>query len=269
MFYFVSKLFFAIARPVHFLFLLMLIALGLQLTRWSRAGLWLLNGAVVALIFLAMSPAAFWVTIPLETRFPRIDHVDQPPDGIIILGGAGEPELQNGRPELVSLNDAAERLTEIPRLARLYPNAKILFTGGPAGRGDGNLSEAEGARKLFIEWGISPDRIILEDKSLTTWENAVFSKEIVKPQPGTRWLLITSAFHTPRSVGVFRKVGWPGIIPYPTDYRAPDPAFGTKWRSIGSDNLELLELSVKEYFGLVGYWLGGRSSSIYPGPEAP
>ncbi|MFX8429711.1 YdcF family protein, partial [Acinetobacter baumannii] len=90
---------------------------------------------------------------------------------------------------------------------------------------------------------------LLEDKSLTTWENAVFSKELVKPQPGSHWLLVTSAFHMPRAVGVFRKVDWPGIIPYPTDYRAPDPAFGKSWRILGTDNLQLLELSVKEYFG--------------------
>lgn len=269
MFYVVSKVFFAIARPVHFLFLVMLIGMGLQMTRWRRAGLWLVNGAVVVLILVAMSPAAYWVTTPLEMRFPRIDHVDQAPDGIIILGGAGEPELQGGRPELVSLNDAAERLTEIPRLAKLYPDAKILFTGGPPGRHEDYLSEAKGARKLFTEWGISPDRIILEDKSLTTWENAVFSKELVKPQPGSHWLLVTSAFHMPRAVGVFRKVEWPGIIPYPTDYRAPNPAFGKGWKILASDNLELLELSVKEYFGLAGYWLGGRSSELYPGPEAP
>lgn len=269
MFYVVSKVFFGIARPLHFLFLIMLIGLVLQVTRRRRLGLWLVNGAVVVLIGLAMSPAAYWVTVPLETRFPRIDRVDPAPDGIIILGGAGDPVLQRGRPDLVSLNDAAERLTEIPRLARLYPNAKILFTGGPPGKGDGNPSEAEGAKKLFIEWGIAPGRIIIEDKSLTTWENAVFSRDLVKPQPGSRWLLVTSAFHTPRSVGVFRKVGWPGIIAYPTDYRAPDPALGRGWKTIGSDNLELLELAVKEYFGLAGYWLGGRSSALYPGPETP
>jgi uncharacterized SAM-binding protein YcdF (DUF218 family) len=269
MFYFVSKLFFQLARPLHFLIILMLLGLGLQITPARRLGLWLVNGAVVILILIAMSPLAFWITIPLEERFPRIDHVDVPPDGIIVLGGAIENIPEYGRPHLISLNDAAERLTEIPRLAQLYPKARIIYTGGPVYEGGGILSEAAGARELFIEWGTSPDRITIEDQSLTTWENAVLTKEIVHPALGTHWLLVTSAFHMPRAVGVFRKAGWPGIVAYPTDYRAPNPAFGVGWRAVASDNLELLELSVKEYFGLLGYWLGGRSSAVFPGPETP
>lgn len=268
MFYLVSKTFYAFARPLHLILILLVLGLGLQLTPWRRLGIGVLSFAVAVLLFLSLTPAAYWMTLPLELRFPRIDHVDQPPDGIIVLGGANEYEPEYGRPNLVSLNDAGERLTEIPRLAALYPKARILYTGGPVDDLGLIPSEAQAAKNLFVQWGIAPDRIILEDRSLTTWENAVYSMEVVKPAPGTRWLLVTSAFHMPRAMGVFRKVGWPGLIPYPTDYRAPDPAFGIPWDLVASDNLSLVELATKEYFGLLGYWLGGRLSSLFPGPDA-
>ena len=266
MFFVLSKVFFAIARPVHLLSLLLVIGLGLQWTSKRRTGILLVNLSAITLIFIAFSPLALWIEQPLEMRFPRPGQLDPAPDGIIILGGATEEEMEVRRPDMIALNDAAERLTEIPRLASLYPNARIIYTGGPGFLVFDVLPEAQNARRLFIQMGISADRIVLEDQSKTTWENATLTKAIINPQPNSRWLLVTSAYHMARSVGDFRAAGWPGIIAFPTDYRAPDPSFETVWRRPGIDNLAIIEVAAKEYFGLLGYWLSGRSSALFPAP---
>jgi len=265
MFYLMSKLFYAVARPLHFLLLLMLIGLGLQLTRRARLGLWLVNGAVVALAIAAVSPLATLVLTPLETRFPRPGLVEPAPDGIIVLGGAVDTRSEAGRPDLLSLNHAGDRLTEIPALAALYPKARIIYTGGPDAEANGIMPEARAVRALFVQFGIPVERITIEEQSMTTWENATMTLDLVNPAPGSRWLLVTSAYHMPRSVGAFRKAGWPGIIAYPTDYRTADPQFGIAPQT-GVENLELLDVAMKEWYGMLGYWLGGRSSALYPAP---
>jgi uncharacterized SAM-binding protein YcdF (DUF218 family) len=266
MFFIVSKAFFLFARPLHFLLLLMVIGLGLQLSRARRLGVWLVNLAAVCWILFAFSPLAAWLEAPLEQRFPRPGTLDPAPDGIIILGGALDADLSALRPDFYALNDAGERLTEVPRLAKLYPNAKVIYTGGPFGSPPGTLNEAQNARRLLIDLGVPADRITIEEHSLTTWENAVMSKAIVNPAPDSHWLLVTSAFHMPRSVGTFRKAGWPGIIAYPTDYRLPDPRYQYPATGVAIDNLTLIEIAAKEWYGLLGYWLGGRSTALFPAP---
>ncbi len=101
---------------------------------------------------------------------------------------------------------------------------------------------------------------------MTTWENATMTKALINPAPDSHWLLVTSAWHMPRSVGAFRKAGWPGIIAFPTDYRQPDAKYGVVLRRPAIDNLVLLEVAAKEWFGMLGYWLGGRSSALFPAP---
>lgn len=267
MFYLVSKLVFALARPSHLLLFILVIGFAALLVGRRRLATVLVGAATLTFLLLSFTPIAFWAVQPLEARFPRPDVLSPPPDGIIILGGAFDPSAEVGHGDAISLNEAAERITEIPRLAKLYPNARIVYTGGSdVALPPGVVPEAEGARRLLIEAGIAPDRITIEDKSLTTWENAVLTKQIINPAPGSRWLLVTSAFHVPRAVGVFRKAGWPGIIAYPTDYRAPSAADRTPWRLVATDNLQLVEFAVKEYLGLFGYYVTGRTDALFPAP---
>ncbi|MDR3374168.1 MAG: YdcF family protein [Ancalomicrobiaceae bacterium] len=267
MFYVISKWFFAIARPTHFLLILLVVGCLAALFGRRRLATVLIGFVTLSLVGLSFTPAAFWAIQPLEARFPRPDLLSPPPDGIIVLGGAFDTRAEAGHGDSISLNEAAERVTEIPRLAKLYPDARIVYTGGTDVELPKDvIPEAQGAQRLLVEAGIAPERITIEDKSLTTWENAILTKEIVKPADGSRWLLVTSAFHMPRSVGVFRKAGWPGIIAYPTDYRAPSQTAAVPWRLLAVDNLALVEYATKEYFGLVGYYLAGRTDSLFPAP---
>jgi uncharacterized SAM-binding protein YcdF (DUF218 family) len=105
----------------------------------------------------------------------------------------------------------------------------------------------------------------LENKSRNTAENAEFSKELARPRPGETWLLVTSAYHMPRSVGLFRKVGFP-VVPWPSDYRTSGREGVGFFRDNEVDALQNTTLALREWIGLIAYWLSGRIDSILPGP---
>jgi uncharacterized SAM-binding protein YcdF (DUF218 family) len=96
-------------------------------------------------------------------------------------------------------------------------------------------------------------------------ENAVFSKAIVQPKPGERWLLVTSAYHMPRAIGVFRKAGFP-VESYPVDWRTRGAKDALRPFGAMSDELRRTDTAVHEWVGLAVYWLIGHSSELFPGP---
>ena len=137
--------------------------------------------------------------------------------GIILLGGSVEAEKSLSRGMLIA-NEAAERVLGTIALAHLYPQARILISSGSGSLLQKRPAEAPMIANYFKTIGIDPARVMIEDRSRTTFENAVFSRALANPKPGERWLLVTSAWHMPRSVGVFRKAGF-DVTAYPVDYR--------------------------------------------------
>jgi uncharacterized SAM-binding protein YcdF (DUF218 family) len=248
---------------------LLLIALALAFVlqrRRPRLSRGLLGGALLFVAALSLAPLGRWLIWPLETRFPapaqlRLTQVD----GIIVLGGAVNPYDSAVTGE-VSLGEAAERMTSFVALARQYPNAKLVWSGGSgyALGAESTVSEAQPAQRLFEALGVETQRVIYERTSRNTWENAVFSKRLVEPKPGETWLLVTSAWHMPRSVGIFRRVGWP-VVPYPVDYLGVDPNAWARfeaWRELST-----ITLAIKEWIGLVSYRLMDRTDALLPGAE--
>jgi uncharacterized SAM-binding protein YcdF (DUF218 family) len=161
------------------------------------------------------------------------------------------------------LNASGDRFVEAAILARHYPSARIVVTGGTgalmlAGEGDGDT-----APRLLTALGVAPERLIMESRSRDTYENALFTRELVRPQPGEVWLLVTSAFHMPRSVGLFRKAGFE-IVPWPVDYQTA----GTERAGLAQDNaldsLRNLTLAIREWIGLVAYRATGRIDEVLP-----
>ena len=96
-------------------------------------------------------------------------------------------------------------------------------------------------------------------------ENAEFSKALVAPKAGERWLLVTSAFHMPRSVGLFRKAGF-AVEPYPVDWRAGGRGDLVAISPIAVDGLERTDIAVREWIGLIAYWATGKIDELFPGP---
>jgi len=259
MFFVLSKLLGFFAIPSNLVVLIGIVGLFLLSTRFARAGRWLAFVSLVVLAILGLSPVGNALIIPLEHRFPPWDATRGAPDGIVVLGGAIDGL---GPGNEVGLNEGAERLTVVPELARRYPNARILFSGGSAALIDGD-AEAKFALPLLESLGVARDRITLEDHSRNTVENAVYSKAIVQPKPGERWLLVTSAYHMPRAIGVFRKAGFP-VEPYPVDWRTRGVEDALHPFATVSDGLRRTDTAVHEWVGLAVYWLTGRSSELFP-----
>jgi uncharacterized SAM-binding protein YcdF (DUF218 family) len=259
-----SKLVGFFTLPSNLLFTVALIGLVLMATRFARLGRICVVVALALLVLFGLGPAGNWLMYPLEQRFPPWDDRRGAPDGIIVMGGTIGPENSAARGE-PALNESAERLTAVADLARRYPSVPIVFTGGNASLIAGGPTEAQFVKALFQSFGIAPERIVLEDRSRTTAENASYTKALIDPKPGARWLLVTSAHHMPRSVGVFRKVGFP-VDAYPVDWRTKGPE--DLWTVFGTfpSGLGRADAAAHEWVGLVVYWLAGRTSELFPGP---
>jgi uncharacterized SAM-binding protein YcdF (DUF218 family) len=266
MFFPLSKILGFFAIPSNLIVAVGLVGLVLLMTRWKRAGRWLALGSLIALAVLGLSPVGNDLLIPLEERFPPWDASHGAPDGIIVLGGAISPDISAVRNEVI-LNEAAERLTVVADLARRYPATRIVFSGGTGALLAGEPSEAPFALRQLESFGIARERILVEDRSRNTVENAVFSKRLVEPKPGERWLLVTSAYHMPRAVGVFRRADFP-VEPYPVDWRTRGYEDALRPFPTVGDGLRRADTAVREWVGLAVYWLTGRSSELFPAPSA-
>lgn len=247
---------------VEFLFgLALLIALIFMRSR-PRLARTLLVAALLAILALTLLPLGSLLLAPLEDRFPRPAALPSEVAGIVVMGGSFDLPVSGAR-RTIALNGTAERLTTAVTLARRYPDAKIWFSGGTNELLPDDQLEADEARAFFVEMGIAPDRVVLEAEARTTHENAERLAAMATPEGSGIWLLVTSASHMPRSVGVFRKIGWP-VLPYPVDYRTTgrfeidEPRFLVE--------LGNLDAALHEWVGLVAYRILGYTDALLPAP---
>jgi uncharacterized SAM-binding protein YcdF (DUF218 family) len=264
-------LFFALSKtlgimllPSNFLIGLGLAGAVLLLTRFASVGRKLVILSLALLALCGFSPLGNLLLYPLETRFPPWDAARGAPDGIVVLGGSIDPELSAAHGVTV-FRGSVDRVIAAAGLAHRYPQARMVFSGGSGNLVSGDSAkEADYAASVFERLGIARDRLILERRSRNTEENAAFTKALVSPKPGERWLLVTSAYHMPRSVGIFRKAGF-AVEPYPADWRTggPLPVFSV----LSVDGLERTDAAMREWMGLAAYWISGKTSAFFPGPD--
>jgi uncharacterized SAM-binding protein YcdF (DUF218 family) len=264
MFFVLAKILGFFALPSNILISLGLIGIVLMATRFARAGRRLAVTALTLIAIAGLSPLGNAIILPLEERFPPWDASRGAPTGIIALGGALDTVVSEPRGE-VALNEAAERMTTTAELARRYPQTRIVFSGGSGRIVYDGITEASLAARLFESFGIARERIVLEDKSRDTDENARFTKELLQPKAGERWLLVTSAHHMPRSVGLFRAEGFP-VEAFPVDYRTRGAIDMLRPFSPLSDGLRRTDTAMREWVGLLVYWLTGRTTELLPTP---
>jgi uncharacterized SAM-binding protein YcdF (DUF218 family) len=257
-----SKLLWPLATPSNWLaILIFLCAVGTWAGKRRLAGFVATLAVVAYLPFLAV-PIGSWAYAPLENRFPAKD-LPAAVDGIVVLGGSFNTDLTaaRGAPQV---NETSERLFALLSLARRYPEAKILFTGGEAAVQPIGSTEADAARRLFAEIGFDPARVMFEGQSRNTWENAVYSKRLADPKETQTWLLVTSADHMPRAVGCFRRAGFP-VLPVPVDYRTRATRAEPLSVQFGA-NLKQFDAAAREWTGLLAYRLLGRTDAFFPAP---
>lgn len=253
-----SKLVWALLAPGALLTVALALALW-SFRRHPRLSRGLLSLSIAFCGALLLTPIGQWTIQPLEAPFPETEPPAQV-DGIIVLGGASSFDGASQRE--AQLNSAADRVTELVVLARRYPNAKLVYSGGSGLVKDQLHGEAQMIAPLLEAMGIPGERLILESRSRNTWENALESKTLANPQAGETWLLVTSGWHMPRAVGCFRRIGWT-VVPYPVDFRGHDP----EWAGFDMvKQLETMSMAEKEWIGLVSYRLLGRSDALFPAP---
>lgn len=265
MFFVASKVLWLLVQPATLIFILIVLSLLASFGRrrfFSRLTL-VLAGLMLGLC--AFTSIGYLALQPLEQRFER-PALPSEVTGIIVLGGGMNAEINAIRLGY-ELNRSGDRFVEALRLAQLYPEAKILVSGGAGSMFPQGDTEAAAGARFFRDLGIDPGRIIEEDGSRNTEENARLTRETLNPQPGDTWLLVTSAFHMPRSAGLFRAAGF-DVVPWPTDYFTTGrDGFGLRLDE-PAENFATATRAMREWVGLLAYWLTGKIADPLPSPEA-
>lgn len=227
-----------------------------------RRGFSLILTSTIALLAIGLLPISSLLIMPLEDRFPPPvlpDHVD----GIVVLGGSVSPavSLARGRP---AVKGAPDRLFAAAALARRYPEARLILSGGIVVPRPGAVPESWIMRDVLAAVGVAHERLEVETMSRNTCENAVYSHKLAQPAPGGTWVLVTSGNHMPRSVACFRKVGFT-LLPYPVDYMTTGKVSFDEYFDL-SKELSRLDQAVHEWVGLAGYRMLGWTDELFPGP---
>lgn len=260
-FFWLSKLIWLVMAPDSLLLIFLLLAWILLWRGSMRMAKRTLGFVAVVMLLVALFPVGEWLLYPLEKRFPANPTLPIKIDGIIVLGGAGNAEKSSAWNQ-VELGDGAERFLAAIELARKYPAAKLVFTGGSGSMVSQGRKEADVAMILFKQQGLDIARITFERNSRNTFENAVLSKAMVKPHAAENWVLVTSAFHMPRAIGIFCKAEWP-VIPYPVDHQTqPDALFRIDLDL--ASHLGNLTVGVREWVGLIAYYATGKTTALLP-----
>jgi uncharacterized SAM-binding protein YcdF (DUF218 family) len=260
-FFWLSKTFWTLLSPDSLLLVLVVLAWLALLLGWHRMASRLLTVVTLPLLVLAFLPVGEWLLLPLETRFESQPILPDEVDGIIVLGGATDP-LRSAIWQQPQLNESADRVTTMLALGQRFPEAVVVFSGGTGSLAYPELREAYLMPVLINELGFAPDRFLFEAESRNTEENVRFRMDLALPELDESWVLITSAFHMSRAVGVFCAQDWP-VVPWPVDHRT-HPGHLLTPRLRLSDNLAALRLAIREWAAIVVYRATGRSAVLLP-----
>ncbi len=262
LFFILSKVIWSFARPDHLL--LLLLTLSVLSLSWGsakkRARRWSL-GLLVMVWLVALVPIGKGLLTPLEQRFAVPQQLDQTRlAGIIVLGGAEKLSTMRLY-QRAEFTEAAERVMAVPELAQRFPELPIIYSCGSGWLLEPEIKGADYTKLYFDAMGLD-GRVLYERQSRNTYENATLSRALAGELINGTWLLVTSAFHMPRSVGVFRQQGWT-VLPYPVDFRGQPLSELGVFFSL-SDNLSDLVMAVREWTGLLAYRLSGKTEQMLP-----
>lgn len=238
-------------------FFLMGLGAILQLTSFKEKGRRVLLCVLIPFLIINLTPIPRLLLYHLEHRFPQQFELPANAKGLILLGGSFsllESQI-NGRP---IYNLTAGKTIEFISLARCYPNLPIVFTG--------TSQEVELTQKLFDEMGIDRARVTMENQSKSTYDNATKSYQLVKPKSEDKWILVTSAHHMPRSVGLFKGAGW-NVAGHPVDYHTNSLSLSKLLPTIFDHHNGIAWMVVMiNWAGLIKNYLEGYSPELFPHP---
>jgi uncharacterized SAM-binding protein YcdF (DUF218 family) len=263
MFPYITRIFWLIVQPLSLVLLLLVLGLLLSFLKRRWIGRVLVLLAALLLFVSSFTTFGYLLIAPLEQRFVRPTEPARI-DGIVVLGGGMDGEVNSVRHGF-ELNRSGDRLVEAVRLALAHPEAKVVIAAGPGALAQEQEPEALAAQRLFEAFGVPASQLVLDDKSRNTEENATFAKGLAGTIEGQTWLLVTSAFHMPRAVGLFRAAEF-AVIPWPADYLASGAEGAGIKLDQSTENVAVTNLALREWAGLVGYKLTGKIDDWVPGP---
>jgi uncharacterized SAM-binding protein YcdF (DUF218 family) len=264
-FFFLTKTLGIILMPSNLMIGVGIVGLTLLFSKHAALGRKLVVASVLLLAICGFSPIGNWLLYPLEVRFPQWKETGRAPDGVIVLGGAIDTNM-SALYGVVVFGASVDRIVAAAALARRYPITRVVFSGGNANLiASDDSREADLSVSFFESFGVSRDRMILERRSRNTYENAEFVKALVSPKRGERWVLVTSAYHMPRSIGIFRKVGFE-VEPYPVDWRTSGRSSLPMFSEFLIGGLSRVDTACREWMGLLAYWITNKTSEFFPGP---
>jgi uncharacterized SAM-binding protein YcdF (DUF218 family) len=251
----ISKLIWLVAQPLSVAFLFSALAAILAFVGWRKiAGVSALLSALVLFVTLYTNAGSFALQ-NLENRYSKAADPTSL-SCMIVLGGVFESEVTTARGG-IEFNQAADRFVEALRLALRYPQSRILISGGDGSFSGVYESEAQASERFFTAFGVPAERMVKDSTSRTTYENTVNTTQLLDTAGLKDCALITSAFHMPRSVALFKKAGI-SVTPWPADFRTSGKV------TLGFDftqpalNAQLTATAVREWMALVGYRIAGR-----------
>ena len=266
-----SRVLAALLRPDFWLWLGLLTAFWASWKGWQRLATWVLASLVAAVTLVGFVPVGqIWLQ-PLESRYPANPVLDAPPSAIILLGG-GEDARPSAAWQTWNVNAAGDRILHAIRRAHAYPDTPVLVTGsGFDPTGDPLLAgSADRVGAMLRAAGLPQAQVHVADGARTTAEHpgdiAAFLDTLdIRPNEDAPLLLITSAFHMPRAMGVLCTAGFAHLIADPTDFRTVP---GGRWQDAlrwdYADNLAQLQLAIREWASLLAYHQRGQTRDWLP-----
>lgn len=249
MVFIIKKILQIIVSPTSVIFLI-LIASIILISLKKKWGKRLLILAVALYYLLAIGPTSDFLISRLENSF---SPVEIPPPGIrhvVVLGG-GTTNFFSKLPATSRLTPSSmARILEGVRLFRYIENGVLIASGGGLRKYPPEQYSCEQMKRLANELGVDNLNITTECESRDTYEEAKEIKQMLKEEP---FILVTSAFHMPRSIYIFKKIGLKAVAA-PCDFKAQSRVgyhLSDFWPK--PQNLHDSSLAIKEYVGRLAY----------------
>lgn len=261
LFFYSSKIIWLLVSPYSLFVILLTITLLLLLfNKFTKAKI-LLTFLTLITLSLSFFSIGELLLYPLESRFQHNPELPEQVDGIIVLGGSVLPSASHEWQQLET-NSFNERIFSFIELAHQYPQAKLVFTGGSASLNRNRPTEADIIEPFLRKAGLNTGRLILENQARNTAENVSRTKQLIQPKAQENWIVITTAFHMPRTIGLFCQQNWP-VMAYPVDHQTiPSEMYNARFNLSGHANN--LQHAIHEWLGLAAYYATGKIDSILP-----
>lgn len=238
----------ALTSPTAWVGLLLIAGLILIWTKKQHLAKWAFTLGTCLFLLFAFDPATEFLLNNFENKYPafKLEAIDakSPPKYVVVLAGGytPNPPLHPLTTELT--RHTLPRVVEGIKIHREIPGSLLVFTG----KGWAPQTEAMAMKEMAIKLGVKPEFIIIEEESSNTFEHTVNLKKILKEEP---FVLVTSALHMPRSMGLFLKAGYKPI-PAPTAHilQGKYALMNMQVPFARGDNLEAIDFWFNEFFGI-------------------